>query len=37
MERKVKDACLIDDPNMALDILADGVSTSIQYNQMGAI
>ena len=37
MERKEKDACLIDDPDMALDILTDGVPTGIQSDQMEAI
>ena len=37
MERKEKDACLIDDPDMALGILTDGVPTGIQSDQMEAI
>ena len=37
MERKEKDACLIDDPDMALGILTDGVPTGIQSDQMKAI
>ena len=37
MERKAKDAHLIDDPDMTLDILTDSVSTGIQCDQMGVI